>query len=285
VQTETVITLPIGDTTLVASASSSVGSVRSVNEDSFLTTAPLFVVADGMGGHARGDRASQTVVAVLRDMLPEGVVPRPADVLAAITAANKAVRALMGDDGRPVLSGTTLVGMVIVRSPAGDGCHWMGFNIGDSRLYSWNGRTLDQVSVDHSAVQEMVDAGSLTPAAARSHPGRNVITRAVGADDTVDADVWLLPLRGAQTFLLCSDGLTTELDDDTIAGLLAGHGGDGPDISIADALVAAADTAGGRDNITVVVVDSSVAGARPNDENTTERSLSAASLEDTQPRI
>jgi serine/threonine protein phosphatase PrpC len=136
-------------------------------------------------------------------------------------------------------------------------------------------------------VQELIDAGQLTELAARSHPERNVITRAVGAEELVDADVWLLPIGGAQSFILCSDGLTKELDDTAIARLLAEYGSDSaaiPAETIADALVEAANRAGGKDNITVVVLDSSVEGAHLDDDNTNERTLMAAHLEETRPR-
>jgi len=285
VQSTTVIPLPSGEARLVVSAQTAIGTVRSVNEDSYLAATPLFVVADGMGGHERGDRASQTVVAVLQDQLQEGTLPTPAMVLTAITDANVAVRALTGDNGQRLISGTTLAGLALVESQEGS-VHWMAFNVGDSRIYSWNGRVLEQLSVDHSAVQELVDAGQITELAARSHPERNVITRAVGAEDLVDADVWLLPIGGAQSFVLCSDGLTKELDDTAIARLLAEYGSDGAahPATIADALVDAANRAGGKDNITVVVLDCSIEGAHLDDDNTNERSLLAAHLEETRPR-
>ena len=284
-QSTTVIPLPSGEARLVVSAQTAIGTVRSVNEDSYLAATPLFVVADGMGGHERGDRASQTVVAVLQDQLQEGTLPTPAMVLTAITDANVAVRALTGDNGQRLISGTTLAGLALVESQEGS-VHWMAFNVGDSRIYSWNGRVLEQLSVDHSAVQELVDAGQITELAARSHPERNVITRAVGAEDLVDADVWLLPIGGAQSFVLCSDGLTKELDDTAIARLLAEYGSDGAahPATIADALVDAANRAGGKDNITVVVLDCSIEGAHLDDDNTNERSLLAAHLEETRPR-
>ena len=284
-QSTTVIPLPSGEARLVVSAQTAIGTVRSVNEDSYLAATPLFVVADGMGGHERGDRASQTVVAVLQDQLQEGTLPTPAMVLTAITDANVAVRALTGDNGQRLISGTTLAGLALVESQEGS-VHWMAFNVGDSRIYSWNGRVLEQLSVDHSAVQELVDAGQITELAARSHPERNVITRAVGAEDLVDADVWLLPIGGAQSFVLCSDGLTKELDDTAIARLLAEYGSDGAEhpATIADALVDAANRAGGKDNITVVVLDCSIEGAHLDDDNTNERSLLAAHLEETRPR-
>jgi len=292
VQTTTVVTLPNGIATLTASASTAVGAVRHVNEDSFVAESPLFVVADGMGGHERGDRASQTVIRVLTDLLPEGSIPTPADVLSAITAANEGVRQLTAEDGHRLVSGTTLVGVALAQANNGATTHWMVFNVGDSRIYSWDGRLLEQLSVDHSAVQELVDAGAITHAAARVHPERNIITRAVGAEDLVDADVWLLPVAGAQSFLICSDGLTKELDDDDIAGLLAAHGGAVPTdpdaaeqpVSIADALVAAANRAGGKDNITVIVLESSIGGASLDDERTQERTFLAEHLEQTRPR-
>jgi serine/threonine protein phosphatase PrpC len=209
-------------------------------------------------------------------------------VLAAITAANDAVRGLTGDDGRRLLSGSTLVGVVLAQANEGTTTHWMAFNVGDSRIYSWDGRLLEQLSVDHSAVQELIDAGRLTQAAARVHPERNVVTRAVGAEELVDADVWLLPVAGAQTFLICSDGLTKELSDDTIADLLARHGSDGSALSVSDALVGAANTAGGKDNITVIVLDSSVGGASLDDDRTGSRTGGLAPLaehlEETRPR-
>ena len=284
-QTTTVVNLPLGDVTVLASAGTSIGSVRSVNEDSFLAASPLFVVADGMGGHARGDRASQTVIAELSRLLPVGTLPTAAAVLTAITGSNDAVRALTDDDGQALLSGTTLTGISLVSTNNGASTHWMAFNVGDSRIYSWDGRRLAQLTVDHSVVQELVDSGAITEAQARLHPERNVITRAVGADVDVDADVWLLPVGGSQTFVLCSDGLTKELDDDEIAGVLARHGSDGGVDTVAEALVAAADRAGGKDNITVVVIASSFDGTGLRDDSTNERSMTAAAhLEDTRPR-
>ena len=161
----------------------------------------------------------------------------------------------------------------------------MVFNVGDSRTYSWNGRTLSQLSIDHSAVQELVTAGLLSPEVAAVHPERNIVTRALGADEVVEPDIWLQPLRGTQTFLLCSDGLTTELDDDDIARIIRRHDADAdPDITIAERLVAAAIEAGGHDNITVLVVESqamsTARGDLPEDTIDPDRSL----FDDTLPR-
>ena len=265
------------------------GAVRRVNEDSFLAAAPLFVVADGMGGHAFGDRASQATIAAFADGIESGQPTRAQDVLDTIRAANDAVIDLAEDSA---LSGTTLTGIAFVDVGASDNYHWMAFNVGDSRTYSWDGRTLRQVSVDHSAVQELVDLGEITREQADRHPNRNVVTRALGAEDTVDADIWLLPARGRQTFLLCSDGLTKELSDDEIARIIVFHDSeqlretDSLPITLAERLVRAAIAAGGSDNVTVVVVESDMvgSGATGADDDTLDRGGLAGLLEDTRPR-
>ena len=237
------------------------GSVRRVNEDSFLASPPVFVVADGMGGHALGDRASQAAVSVFADRFTDGEPADPRDVLEAITAANDAVLALAAESEIGGISGTTLTGVAFVDVGGTNNYHWMAFNVGDSRTYSWDGRTLSQLSVDHSAVQELIDQGLLTPDDARRHPNRNVVTRALGADEDVDPDVWIVPTRARQTFLLCSDGLTRELPDDEIARIIVFHDADDArsadslPMSLAERLVNAAVAAGGSDNVTVVVVE------------------------------
>ncbi|WP_394552424.1 PP2C family protein-serine/threonine phosphatase [Agromyces sp. MMS24-JH15] len=266
------------------SAASDVGRVRSVNEDSFLAELPVFLVADGMGGHARGDAASSTVVETFRRHLATGLPATPEQVLDAIHSANDAVRALsaVGEEGTAV-AGTTLTGVALVDS--GEGVlHWMAFNVGDSRVYHWDGRRLEQVSVDHSAVQELVDAGVIRAADAETHPDRNVITRAIGAEDFVDPDVWLLPASGRQTFLICSDGLTKEIDVAAIEQVLAAHANDAD--GVAGELVRMAVQAGGRDNATAVVVESA-AGSTGHDDGTTRepgRGDEQDRAEDTRPR-
>ena len=267
------------------------GAVRRINEDSFLVAAPLFVVADGMGGHAFGDRASQTAVAAFAESIEPGHPAHAQLVVDTIKAANVAVLGLSSEaDG--ALSGTTLTGVAFVDVGSTDNYHWMAFNVGDSRTYSWDGRSLTQLSIDHSAVQELVDLGEITKLEAEHHPNRNVVTRALGADDIVDADVWLLPARARQTFLLCSDGLTKELDDDEIARIIVFHDSeqlrrsDGLPISLAERLVSAAIAAGGSDNVTVVVVESELVGAAApaSDDDTLERGGLSRLLEETTPR-
>ncbi len=238
-------------------ARTDVGRVRAVNEDSFIARRPLYLVADGLGGHARGDAASQAAIRVFDEAFPDDAPAHPDAVLAAIAEANAAVRALsFPDDTGAAVAGTTLVGLVEVATD-GDGTSWLAVNVGDSRLYGWNGSTLEQLSVDHSAVQELYEAGLITASQMDSHPERNIITRALGAEDDVDADTWTVPARSEQTFLVCSDGLTRELTDDEIAGILAGAFAD-PSKDPARELVDAAVAAGGRDNVTVVLVRSQV---------------------------
>lgn len=259
---------------------SDVGAVRSSNEDSFLAAPPFWIVADGMGGHAHGDLASRSAVEVFERARSAGAASAR-DVLAAVQEANAAVLSLRED----TLSGTTLTGVAIVDID-GAGPHWMTFNVGDSRTYLWDGRRLEQQSIDHSAVQELVAAGVITPADAAAHPQRNVVTRALGAESEVEPDVWLVPLRGRQTFLLCSDGLTKELDDDEIARIIVFHDQqasrepEGP--TLPERLVGAAIAAGGRDNVTVVVVESELPEEAVDLEETVDRHPRL--LEDTMPR-
>lgn len=243
--------LPYAQVTFSVSAASDRGLVRKVNEDSFVAVPPLFLVADGMGGHAFGDRASQETARVLKESLPGDRPANTRRVLDAVASANTAVKGISEDD----FAGTTLAGVALVQEDGAGSCNWMAFNVGDSRVYSWDGSALRQVSVDHSAVQELVDEGVISSAEAAGHPERNVITRAIGIDGDLDPDVWLLPAEGLHSFVICSDGLTKELDDRAIEAVL---GAKGFDESHADRLVAAALASGGADNVTVVVVESSV---------------------------
>jgi PPM family protein phosphatase len=246
--------------------------VRAVNEDSFLISGPVFLVADGMGGHNAGDEASQAVRSVFGSGFTATVPASTAAVLDAIERSNIAVRAIEAPPGKPIgISGTTLAGLALVEAADSGMLHWMAFNIGDSRIYSWDGRSLSQVSVDHSAVQELVDAGVITGDEADEHPDRNVITRALGASDVVDADVWLVPASGSQTFVMCSDGLTKEIGDEQIARILAQHTASEGGASLAEELVEAALVAGGRDNVTVVVLESFTSGIGSDEEDTVER--------------
>lgn len=245
------------------SAATDRGTVRDINEDGFVAEPPVFLVADGMGGYAFGDRASGVVVETVLELARRGVTVRPADVLDTIASAESGVRGIAGGE----IAGTTLTGVAIVESDEGPA--WMVFNIGDSRVYRAADGRVAQVSVDHSVVQELVEDGVISPREALEHPERNVVTRAVGVGDQIPPDIWILPAGGTERFLVCSDGLIKELDDPTIADILE-RSPDAP----AEHLVAAAVAAGGIDNVTVVVVDAHVV-----------RSAASEHLEATLPRI
>ncbi len=263
---------------LAVSSATSVGAVRKINEDSVLAVPPVFVVADGMGGHSFGDRASQTAIAAVGGAFDAGRPADPHQVVDIVTSANEAVLGLTSWAGdRRTISGTTMTGIALVE--IGDAPHWMAFNVGDSRVYSWDGSRVEQVSVDHSVVQEMVDAGLITAEEAEVHPDRNVITRALGVRGGIEPDIWLFPALAEQWFLVCSDGLTKELTDADIAEVLRNADPE----TAAQALVDAAVEAGGRDNVTVIVIESRLHGTVA-EEDTLDRSGMPISLEDTRPR-
>ena len=237
-------------------SSSETGHVRTTNEDAFLVAPPLFVVADGMGGHEGGEVASGIVVEEFARLGEEGYDPRQgADaVIATLTRCQARIRdyaTAHADTGRRVHAGTTVVVALLVEDEKGP--KWLLANLGDSRIYRLVEGELDQVSVDHSVVQELVDAGEITEAEAAEHPERHVITRALGAAlESLEPDFFLLPLAAAERIMLCSDGVTGMIDDATVARILT-QNRDPRDA--ADGLVQAALLAGGRDNATAVVVD------------------------------
>lgn len=225
-------------------AATSVGRVRRVNEDSYLAVPPIFVVADGMGGHGSGDLASRIAI----EEMSVCVALRPLFAEAVLTALENANRQIIERDAANRM-GTTATGLAALETGGGD--HLMVFNIGDSRVYRLRGDRLEQLTVDHSEVQEMILAGVITREQARTHPRRNVVTRALGSDVGQFPDHWLLPAIRSDRYLICSDGLFGELPDEVILPLLAVGGPQ----QAAGALVAAANDAGGRDNVTAVVVD------------------------------
>ncbi|WP_138946516.1 PP2C family serine/threonine-protein phosphatase [Plantibacter sp. M259] len=233
--------------TLRSEGRTDTGLVRRLNEDAFYAGAPAFVVADGMGGHERGEVASREVAAALERGIPIGMPTTTEAVVTTIVTANAVIRSIPTPNG---VIGTTVAGLALVALSPQTDLHWMVFNVGDSRVYTWADGALRRITVDHSAVQELVDAGSITEEEAREHPDRNIVTKAIGVEAGIDPDVWLLPVAGRQRFLLCSDGLTGELSDERIAEVLS-QGFEGA----ADRLVELALAAGGRDNVTALVVD------------------------------
>ncbi len=227
---------------------SDVGAVRPHNEDAALANPPVFVVADGMGGHAAGEVAAALVVETFTHLAQRTITA--ADVTEALTKANSSILSVASQDAAKAGMGTTAVGLAVVEDEGTS--RWLAFNLGDSRLYQFHLGVLTQVSVDHSWVQELISIGRITPQEARTHPERNVVTRVLGSGFPSSADFWLFSPEAGQRFLLCSDGLSNEIEDGDIGAILAL-----PQSAqvVADILVRAAREAGGRDNITVIVID------------------------------
>ena len=229
-------------------ASTDVGMVRQQNEDSFLAEETLFVVADGMGGHNAGEVASALAVTTLKAGARLGI--DDAEVFRELVQqANSAIYTASLDDSTQSGMGTTVTALSIVE---GEEPRVLVANVGDSRAYLWRSGALSRLSVDHSYVQELVNEGIITPEAARVHPRRNIVTRALGIDRSVNVDVFTHFVRTGDRIVLCSDGLVDEVADTEIAKVLGQH--TDPQ-ETAEALVMVANTNGGRDNTTVIVVD------------------------------
>jgi protein phosphatase len=238
---------------------------RAENQDSLLAQRPVFAVADGMGGHAAGRQASVAVVERLATASDaEGGTPGTLTVEALrglLREADGDIRRAAATLGDARGMGTTVAGVALVeRPPTAGGApgeaqsthpYWAVFHIGDSRVYLSTAQGLRQLSTDHSVVQELVDAGMISADAAAVHPQRHLVTRALGVGTPAEADVLLLPVQPGQRFLVCSDGLTGELRDEEIAGLMAGRDSG----SAADELVRTAVERGASDNVTAVVVE------------------------------
>lgn len=233
--------------TLAWGVATDTGRRRAANEDSVVARSPLFAVADGMGGHSAGDLASAAVVERLAEAVASDFLA-PRAVERALERATEDIAQIADDSELGI--GTTVTGAALTLQQ--DEPYFAVFNIGDSRVYAFERNELNQVTVDHSVVQEMVEAGAITRDQAEQHPDSNIITRAVGFNARPVPDFWMLPLRAGLRLLLCSDGLTKELQDERIRLHLAA--GLNP-AETAGALVDAALAAGGRDNITTVVVD------------------------------
>ncbi|HWL41832.1 MAG TPA: Stp1/IreP family PP2C-type Ser/Thr phosphatase [Ilumatobacter sp.] len=228
------------------------GQLRTQNEDSVHTGDGLFVVADGMGGHLAGEVASEIAVRALESGMPADQPNRLDDLVTAVTTANGEIYTSALDDPERAGMGTTLTALAVVADDH-DGEAFGVANVGDSRMYVVRHGRLRQVTVDHSFVQELVAEGAITRDEARTHPRRNIVTRALGIEPYVRVDSWTMPVIRGDRFVLCSDGLVDEVADDTIMDVLAAHTDD-PEAA-AQALVDAANAAGGRDNISVIVVD------------------------------
>lgn len=226
---------------------SHVGRVRAENQDRLYVGKSLFAVADGMGGHRAGATAAEAALAPIVRL--DGDIRPDEDVetvlRAAVVASNASVLSGAQDNPARKGMGTTVTAMAIVRGRA-----HLAF-VGDSRAYRLRAGALEQLTVDHTLVQRLVDADALSPEDVSDHPQRAVITRAVGLRREVDVDVAVAGIADGDTFLLCSDGLTSVVGDDAIAEVLQTHSGAG---EAADALVERALARGGPDNVTVIVV-------------------------------
>ncbi|HEU5427064.1 MAG TPA: protein phosphatase 2C domain-containing protein [Actinocrinis sp.] len=234
--------------TVQAAAATDTGQVRKRNEDNTFVGTKVFVVADGMGGHAAGDVASALAVARL-GALDEAKLDTEM-LRAQLALANADILDAARHDPQRKGMGTTVAGLGLT-SIAGT-YHWLVFNVGDCRVYRYNEGELAQLTIDHTEVAELVAAGSLTAEQAWAHPRRNVVTRALGADPAPQADVWIVPAVRGERFVVCSDGLPLEVADAQLAATLDTM----PEApTAAAALVELAVAAGGRDNVTVIVID------------------------------
>ncbi|HZT53931.1 MAG TPA: Stp1/IreP family PP2C-type Ser/Thr phosphatase [Gaiellaceae bacterium] len=227
-------------------ASTHPGRRRRRNEDAYVCDPPLFAIADGMGGAQAGELASQLAAESLQRSGGGG----PADeerVVSLIQAANRSVYERARDDASASGMGTTMTAAL-----AGPDTVWIG-HVGDSRAYLVRDHALEQLTEDHSLVAELMRSGRLSPEEAEAHPHRSVITRVLGTDPKVEVDAFPVESRPGDLFMICSDGLSSMVDDDTILELLEEHRGDLD--AAAEALIAEANRRGGEDNVTVVLFE------------------------------
>jgi protein phosphatase len=222
------------------------GRIRDINEDSFIADDALWAVADGMGGHAAGEVASALAVQTLREHAGDS----PDTIVEAMRLANRAVVEQADRDPAMRGMGTTLSVVALLQGEDGD--EIVVANVGDSRVYRLHDGELEQLTDDHSLVGDLLRAGRITPAEARVHPNRNIVTKVIGNEDDVVADSWIVDPHAGDRYLLCSDGLTDEVEDVAIARVLRTTKDPS---AAAKELVDLANAAGGRDNIPAVIVD------------------------------
>ena len=231
-----------------------VGQKRKMNQDYVFASADpvgnlpnLFVVADGMGGHNAGDYASSHAVGIVVEEIREDADSNPVKVIRhAIESANTEIITQAQKDEKLRGMGTTMVAATIV------GHYAYVANVGDSRLYV-AGEQIQQITKDHSLVQEMVRMGELNAEEARNHPDKNIITRALGAERTVDVDFFDLKLEPGNVVLMCSDGLSNMVEDDRIGEIISDTDRDLQERG--QALISEANRNGGKDNIAIVLIE------------------------------
>lgn len=240
-----------------------IGCKRQINQDFvYLSETPvgnlpnIFIVADGMGGHNAGEFASKYAVETIVEEVRASSEKNPTIILGrAIDKANAYIRQKAGGDNALMGMGTTIVIATCI------GKNLEVANVGDSRLYLVNDR-IEQVTIDHSLVEEMIQRGGIDRRSARNHPKKNIITRALGAKSTIEADFFNLKLEEGDIVMLCSDGLTNMVEDEDIRKTLK-SGGNLKER--AEALVRMANDNGGKDNISVIIIEPSMDEERSDD--------------------
>jgi protein phosphatase len=250
---------------IASSAHTDTGRRRRRNEDAFVCEPPLFAVADGMGGAQAGEVASRLAADSVREA-KLGDLPSPEQTVELIREANRRVYAYSSENASTRGMGTTMTVALVEGTVVTIG------HVGDSRAYLLREDQLTQLTQDHSLVAELVRSGRLSPKEAESHPRRSVITRALGTESDVEVDVFSIRAQNGDLFLLCSDGLTSMVSDEKIAQLLVAARADLD--GAGEKLVAAANQAGGEDNITVVLFE--LEAGEPETEEETEQKLDDA---------
>jgi protein phosphatase len=221
-----------------------VGRQRRVNEDSLLVHPPLFVVADGMGGHQAGEVASGLAVQAFAAGLPDSGDAAEFRLAELVQSANRQIHDTSRSDAEHAGMGTTITAAYVDVDDVAIA------HVGDSRAYRWRDGELERLTDDHSLVEELIRQGKLTAEEAEDHPQRSIVTRALGPEPDVQVDTRTVPSRDGDVFLLCSDGLTGMIGEPGLAAVL----GEGGTLArTVRGLIDAANAAGGRDNITVVV--------------------------------
>jgi protein phosphatase len=224
-------------------AATDIGLVRDHNEDAYLVQDPLYVVADGMGGHLGGEVASATALATMAHVVTDAGIDALAD---AVRQANRAVFDRQAADVEVAGMGTTLTAVAL------DGSQLHVAHVGDSRGYLLRDGKLRLLTQDHSLVGEMVREGSLTEAQARVHPRRSTLTRALGISGDIEVDSFEVPVRAGDRILLCTDGLSGMIEDRRLREILK-RGTSVPEVCAT--LIAEANANGGVDNVTAVIID------------------------------
>lgn len=238
-------------------ASSDTGTLRVQNEDSFLAEEKIFVVADGMGGHNAGEVASAMAIKMLAEAQANGISDA-SQLAKVIEQINHSIFQAASNQTDQRGMGTTLAVLALTPNETTNEISAAVANIGDSRTYLFRNDEFRQVSVDHSYVQDLVSEGLITREEARTHARRNIVTRALGIEPSVAVDTWTLPLITGDRYVLCSDGLVDEVTDEAIEKCVKQRI---EPQKVADQLVALANANGGRDNITVIIVDVIADGA------------------------